>query len=164
MMDTNGGNKFLSKGGEWKGHGTAYYVPDAMMNIVLLSDAIEKGFQVFMDTDLDNAFYVTNQDKRTIRFPCNEQGLYMLEKDFSPGKKTKRHTVMATVIKGYTPREVARAKRARKLYHDLHVETVSNLKAWLRSNMGKNVPVSFEDVDLMEKNFRKTSPLLKESQ
>ena len=42
MMDTNGGSKFLSKGGEWKGYGTAYYVPDAMMNIVSLSDAIEK--------------------------------------------------------------------------------------------------------------------------
>ena len=95
-----------------------------MMNIVSLSDAIEKGFQVFMDTDLDNAFYVTNQDKRTIRSPCNEQGLYMLEKDISPGKKNKRHTVMATVIEGYTPQEVARAKRERKLYHNLHAETV----------------------------------------
>ena len=112
-----------------------------------------------MDTDLDNAFYVTDQEKRTIRFPCNEQGLYMLEKDVSQDKKTKRHTVMATVIEGYTPREVARAKRARKLYHDLHAETVSNLKVWLRSNMGKNVPVSFKDVDLMEKYSRRTSLL-----
>ena len=46
-----------------------------------------------MDTDLDNALHVTNQDKRTIRFPCNEQGLYMLEKDISPVKKTKKHTM-----------------------------------------------------------------------
>ena len=50
-----------------------------------------------MDTGLDNAFNLSNQDKMTIRFPCNEQGLYMLEKDAGQGKNTKRHTVMATV-------------------------------------------------------------------
>ena len=70
MMDTNGGSKFLSKGGEWKGYGTAYYVPDAMMNIVSLSDAIETGFQVFMDTVLNNAFCVTNKKRERSGFPA----------------------------------------------------------------------------------------------
>ena len=85
----------------------------------------------------------------------------MLEKDVSQDKKTKRHSVMATVIEGYTPREVARTKWARKLYHNLHAETVSNLKMWLRSNMGKNVSVSFKDVDLMGKIFQKDVATLK---
>ena len=53
------------------------------------------------------------------------------------------------IIKGYTPRQVARAKRAKKLYHDLHAETIPNLKNWVRSNMGRNVPFSHEDINLM---------------
>ena len=161
MMDMNGGSKFISQGGKWKGYGTAYYIPDAMVNIVSLSNAIEKGFQVFMDTDLDNAFNVTDQDKRTIRFPCNKQGLYMLKKKINQGEKSKRHTVMASIIERYTPRELARAKQAKKLYHDLHAETISNLKGWLSSNMGKNIPVLFEDVNLMGKLFQKDVTMLK---
>ena len=39
------------------------------------------------------------------------------------------------------------------MYHDLHAETVENLKVWLRSNVGKKVPIAMEDVDLMMKIY-----------
>ena len=47
IMDTNGGQKEISQEGDWKGYGRAYFVPDAMMNIVSVSDAVSKGFHVF---------------------------------------------------------------------------------------------------------------------
>ena len=49
-MKTNAGSKQISQEGCWRGYSNAYYMPSAMTNIVSLSDAIEKGFTVFMDT------------------------------------------------------------------------------------------------------------------
>ena len=43
-MNTNGGSAGIDKEGCWRGYGRAYYMPEAMMNIVSLSDTIEKGF------------------------------------------------------------------------------------------------------------------------
>ena len=60
----------------------------------------------------------------------------------------------ATTIEGYTPREVERASRARKLYHDLSAESISNIKVWLRSNQANNVPISIDDVNLAGKIFK----------
>ena len=120
-------------------------MPDALMNIVSVSDVVQKGFHVIFYSAYDNAFYVTDENKRTVRFPCNEAGLYMKE-------RTSR---CYNAIEGYTPRQVARAKRAKKLYHDLHAETIPNLKNWVRGNMGKNVPVSHEDINLMSEMMGK---------
>ena len=103
-----------------------------MMNIVSVSNTVKKGFQVYIDIPIDNAFYVTDAQKITVRFPCNEQGLYMQEHKHTSDKNEKDHMVMATVIEGHTPREIAKAKRCKRLYHDLHTETIPNLKMWLR--------------------------------
>ena len=153
IMETNGGNTNVTHEGHWIGYGDAYYHPNAIMNIVSVSDAVKKGFHVFFDSEVENVFYVTNKKGVTIRFPCNEDGLYIKE-------KVKNH-VNATTIEGFTSRQIARAKLARKLYHNLHAETAPNLKVWLRSNMGKNVPVSCEDVDLMVRIFGKDVATLK---
>ena len=88
-MNTNGGSKDIVQEGSWWGYGHAYYMSDAMTNIVSLSDAIEKGFSVFMDSDRDNAFYVTDSEKRTVRFPCNEHGLYVNEQGRTFKAKSK---------------------------------------------------------------------------
>ena len=66
-----------------------------MMNIVSVSDAVSKGFHVFFDSQMDNAFYVTDEENRTVRFPCNESGLYVKERTFS---------CYVNTIEGYTPR------------------------------------------------------------
>lgn len=139
IMDTNGGQKNIDQECEWTGYGQVYFVPDAMMNIVSVSDVISKGFQIYFDSKKDNAFYVTNELDRMVRFPYNEAGLYIQECTSS----------YYNTIEGYTPRQEARAKRAKKLYHNSHAETVPNLKNWVRSNMGRNGPVSHEDINLM---------------
>ena len=66
-----------------------------------------------------------------------------------------------THIEGFTPREVEKAKRVRKLYHDLNAPSIASLKVWIRQNMAKNIPVSFSDVDLAEKIFGADVPTLK---
>ena len=64
-MKTNAGVKQTDKEGYWRGYGKAYFMPSAMMNIVSLLDAVEKGFSVYMDSSLDNAFYITDSERRT---------------------------------------------------------------------------------------------------
>ena len=46
-MKTNADAKPIDKEGCWRGYGKAYFMPSAMMNIVSLSDAIEKGFCLY---------------------------------------------------------------------------------------------------------------------
>ena len=79
QMNTNGGPRKIDKEGCWREYSHAYYMFHALMNIVLLSDAIRKEFSVFMDSSLDNTFYVTDAERRTVRFSCNDQGLYTNE-------------------------------------------------------------------------------------
>ena len=68
---------------------------------------------------------------------------------------------MATSIEGFTQREIERAKRARKFYHDLNAESVENVKVFIRSNLARNVPVSSEDMDLANKVFGTDVPSCK---
>ena len=51
----------------------------------------------------------------------------------------------------FTPREVERAKRAKKLYYDLDAPSIDDLKVSLRSNQARNVPISVKDVKLLQK-------------
>ena len=46
-----------------------------------------------------------------------------------------------------------RAAAARKFYHGLNVESVENVKFFIRSNQARNVPVTTEDMNLAEKVF-----------
>ena len=122
-METNGGLADITHEGHMNGYGNAYFFPGSITNIISVSDAVQKGFHVFFDSTIENAFYVTNSKGRTIRFPCNSMGLYIKEKE--------NKEVTATTIEGFTSRQIARAKLARKLYHNLNAETVANLKVWI---------------------------------
>ena len=83
-----------------------------------------------------------------VRYPVDERGLYIRES--LPPVDCYVSYVLATTIEGYTPREVERVARARKLYHDLSAENIRNVKVWLRSNQENNVPASVDDVNLAE--------------
>ena len=100
-----------------------------------------------MDTDEENAFYVTSPDGDVTKFLCDIRGLYVLEE--------------VNQLKGFTTREVDRAKRAKKLYYDLDAPTLGDLKMWVRSNQAKNVPVSVEDIKLLGTMEAKDVPIIK---
>ena len=44
-----------------------------------LSDMVNNGHRIQLDTHLENAFLVTSRDGKTIRFPVDERGLYVKE-------------------------------------------------------------------------------------
>ena len=53
----------------------------------------------------------------------------------------------------FTSREIARAKKARDLYHGLGVPSVKDFKAIIRMNAIKDNPITMEDVDIAEKIY-----------
>ena len=134
-MNTNGVLANIDQEGLWCSYGRAYYMSGTMTNIVSLSDPIKKGFSVFMISEKDNAFYVTDSQKCMVRFPCNEKGLYINNQGRTFKSTAKEcccyQVVMNNKIEGFTSRQVARAIKAKKLYHDLHAETAKILKAWI---------------------------------
>ena len=79
--------------------------------------------------------------------------------DDEPSLEMKKQ--VHTTVEGFTEREVMRAKRCRKLLHDLSAPSYNDLKALLRQNIVKNCPVSFEDVDLATRIFGKDSSIIK---
>ena len=96
-----------------------------------------------MDTYLENAFYATSPDWEQIKFLCNARGLYVL--------------AQVNQVKGFTERGVKQSKRAKKLYYNLDAPTMEELKFWVRSNQEKNVPVSCEDIKLLEQMEKRCS-------
>ena len=125
-----------------------------------ISDVVAKGYQVLFNSDVENCFYVKDKKSgKVIRFPC-QGGLYVRANDKEEGFPPADCCdccVAATEIEGWTQREIERAKKARKFYHDLNAENLQNMKTFVRSNIARNVPVTTEDLTLAEKIF--TTPV-----
>ena len=118
----------------------------------------ENGSTIFTILNMHiNSFIVKDQEGRTVKYPCDSRGLYVRE--VLPPVDCHVSYVLTTSVEGYTDREVGRAARARKLYHDLSAENNRNVKVWLRSNQCKNVPVTVENIDLAEKFTKPMLPL-----
>lgn len=52
------------------------------------------------------------------------------------------------------------AERAKRLYDNLDAPTIDELKFWVRSNQGKNVRVSYDDIKLLEKMEKQDIPIV----
>ena len=158
IMATNAGSEKINHEGKWKEWGQTYLVPNAITNIVSVSRIVKKGFRVVLDTDRKNTFFVIDKKNKAIRFPCDVRGLYAQSSD--PPVDCCEYN-LNTSVEGYTKREVERAIAARKFYHDLNAENLVNMKAMIRMNQIKNVPVSTEDFDLANKIFGKDAATCK---
>ena len=154
-MSTNAGEERIDEEGEWKERGQSYVCPTALTDIVSISDVVKKGFRVCFDLDIKNTFYVYKKDAE-IRFPYDEKGLYKRSDEGSAD-----YRVLATEVEGFTQREVERAKAARQFYHDLNAESPENMRAFIRGNIAKNVPISTEDMNLAEKIYGPDVPTCK---
>ena len=62
-------------------------------------------------------------------------------------------STVAENLKGYTKKQIERARRARRMYHIVGCPTVANFKQLLKMNAVKNCPVTAEDVDIAEQIF-----------
>ena len=74
---------------------------------------------------------------------------------------TNCQVVNATQIEGFTQREVDRARAARRFYHGLSAKSVKNIEAFIQFNIAKNIPISTEDMNLVEKVFGPDIPFCK---
>ena len=157
IMETNAGTKRITEEGTMPDYGTVYYDPEAMTNLFSISDMVRKGNHVYLDTKEANCFVVTGKNGNNTRFSCDKRGLYVRE----CGKPENKVSFANNHVEGFTPRQVETARKVRKLYHDLNAPSISSLKAWIRQNMAKNIPISYDDVDLAEKVFKKDVPTLK---
>ena len=108
-----------------------------------MSSMVKTGHRVFIDTDIENSFLVTNKKTAKItKFLCDKCGLYVRQSDsdIKPEPDTLIDCCLNTVIshvEGFTPQEVKKARDVMKLYHDLNASYIPSLKVWLRQNMAK---------------------------
>ena len=117
-MQTNVGTKDVTQEGDDELAETVYFYPSALTNLYGVSDIFKKGNHVYIDTRKENCFIVTSKKGLDVRFPCDERGLYVREST-SPTDCCV-YNYAGTHVEGFTPREVERAKRVRKSYHDLN--------------------------------------------
>ena len=122
-IGTNAGSLTVNEEGDLSGYGTVPHAEDAVANILSLGMITDK-HRVTMDSAVDNAFYVHISDTKKVRFARDDAKVHT----FVPAKLGKKNpriepprdrgVFVQTVEENklfYTPREVARAKRARDL-------------------------------------------------
>lgn len=127
IMRTNDGKKRFVEEGDMKEFGEVYFDKEAMTNLVSLSNILSKGHRVYINTDLENFFMSTDKSKkRTSKFLCNEEGIYVRESDLPSSYWVSNYA--GNTITCFTQREIKRAKRDRKLYHDLNAHSYPDLK------------------------------------
>ena len=78
------------------------------------------------------------------------------ESDDHSEDEAEHGKVHDTKVEGFTQREVDRAKKCRKLLHDLSAPSYADLRKLLRMNLLKNCPVNHDDVKLVQIYLEKT--------
>ena len=106
------------------------------------------------DSNIENYFYFMNRRGRTVRYECDERGLYVRRHLPPIDCYVYQYQCHVTSIGGFTQHNIERSSRARKLYHDLSAENVADVKILVCSNITKNVPVSVEDLNLVEEIYK----------
>ena len=65
---------------------------------------MRKGNKVYIDTDVENQFLVTNKKSgKVTKFPCNKCGLYVRESDSVTRIDCCVHNFNSTHVEGYAP-------------------------------------------------------------
>ena len=74
-LDTNGGTRKLTLKVDMAGLGEVNFDHEAIANIFGLSD-LKKKYRITYDSEKDDIFHVHVSDGNTIKFRCNNRGLY----------------------------------------------------------------------------------------
>ena len=109
---------------------------------------LQKKARIRYDSAKEDAYHVTFSDGNTIKFECNEQGLYV----FTPKQVMLIETIAEN--KGrFSEIQFRRAKLAREFYHNTGAASVKTLKALIRMNYVKDNPVTVEDLNIAQAIF-----------
>ena len=162
-LQTNGGPIHLNQEGELKAFGTVPFNDQSLTNIFSLALLTDK-YRVTFDNAVENAFIV-HTPEGIVKFRRDKSDLYTHVPTQMKPKPTKKvtfadETVPTTFVQTveenmqfHTPREVARAKKARNLLAALGFPTVADLKTAIAMNAIADLPVTTNDVVLAEKIF-----------
>ena len=66
---------------------------NGIANLILMGKLVEEGYRVTMDSDVENAINVYNEDGSYIKFVCVQNGLYCINLDDNRG-----HTNFLTTV------------------------------------------------------------------
>lgn len=185
-IETNTGVGVIDQEGKEPIVRKVMFSEDAIANIFVLDDLCKR-YRVTFDSEKENTFIVELDDKRKIKFKRNDRGLYTYsplrdekivhsQKGSEVGVDTVEVIMQGRIrqrsrnvkcknkkthVEGFTRCEVERAKRARRLYHQLGAQALPQLKLFLRKNIMRNCPVTTKDVNLVEEIYGQDAATLK---
>ena len=113
-----------------------WFSKSALTNIHGLSEVIGNGHHVIFDSEKHNGFVINFKAGEVLTFLCDERGIYT--KDAKPMVNW-----CLIEVQGFSPREVARAKRYKRLLHDLDAPSSDDLEVVICLNLIKNNPVIY---------------------
>lgn len=115
----NAGTIVVTQVGTFPGYGEVWYHPEAIANILSLSN-VQKRFRVTFDSDHRNQFVVYRPDGTRRVFRPTEKGLYTsavnsVSAVTNAGEQVAMASTVEEIKTSYTRREVKRAEAARRL-------------------------------------------------
>ena len=142
---TNGGQITTNKKGYLKNYGYVWYHPEAITNILSLSNVIKK-YKVTFNSVNGNCFEVHTGEKIII-FKQMKNGLYA-------HNTTDREIVLVNTVEEnmnkYTQRQINNANKARELYGIIGYPSTKDFKNMVTNNLINNCPITIEDIKIAE--------------
>ncbi len=156
-LSTNAGTVVVKQKGTLPGYGDVWFSKKAITNCLSLRNVKKKGFHVSYDSKSQDKF-VARKGNTVMSFTPHPNGLYHLD------MTVNEVAFVATVEeneKEWSPRQVARAKKARALYQSIGTPSIRDFKAIVQANMIKNCPVTVADINIAEKIYGPAINVLK---
>ena len=170
-MSTNAGKKVLNVEADMPGVSRALLDTDAMANILGLTYLTDK-YRVTMDSAVEDAFLVHLPGGKIVKFDRKKQRLYTytvpesvkaklrkakgLSNEMVLSDKTDKAVVhlidsVAENMKGFTKRQIDRAREARNWARCICLPPDRSLKQAIQQNLWKDNPVTLKDIEVAEK-------------
>ena len=86
---------------------------DGVANLLSMSRLVKEGYRIQMDSDIENAINVFNEDGSYVKFRCADGGLYLLDIDDSSDATNIFFTTVAEEKGNFSPIDSKRAEHAR---------------------------------------------------
>ena len=147
-MTTNAGEIVTNVRGDIGIFGQAWQEDSAATNVLALSKVADK-HRVTYDSAIEDAFNI-HTPRKIMKFKRSVNDVYVYD-PYNPTVNMVQ--TVAENMEFYTPRQIARAKRAREFLQATGPPTVKDLRTIVRTNIMADCPVTEEDIALAEDIF-----------
>jgi len=145
----NAGAVIVTQMGDLDGYGPVWYHPDAIANILSLSN-VQKRFHVRYDSQEGDYFTLIRDDGSTRTFRPTKKGLYSSPILPTRTYKTDEDIILVNTVeenkKEYTRREVKRATEARRLMAIIGRPSETRMRQIIAERQLRNCDISEQDV------------------